>query len=324
MNKKYSVGNLFLRRIIKFSFLLLIVVGFVVIAYPSSASAATYYVAKTGNDTTGDGSSGNPWLTLQKAEDTASNGDTVYANEGTYKENEAAIHGWRPLKGITWIASGTVTVHGTAPGTRVLYSSGTAAASFTGFTIDANDGVDGAKTYAANFAAGTTNKTFVNCIFKDAATSLFAGSTMSGFSVSGSTFEMATANMTGASGSFASSTFSGNTFNVTNGLAAVRAGTAGSSVIFDNNDFNVTSATYIWYVTTSGDYTITNNTFDTVSLTTSGMSFSTGSGTITIEDNDFTHADDSSIISITGDSWSVGVADNSFTSTIAGVARSLC
>lgn len=49
-----------------------------------TCSAATYYVATTGNDTTGDGSSGNPWLTIQKGINTASGGDTVFVTAGTY------------------------------------------------------------------------------------------------------------------------------------------------------------------------------------------------------------------------------------------------
>jgi hypothetical protein len=45
---------------------------------------ADWYVATTGNDTTGNGSSGNPYATLQKAHDVASANDTVYIAAGTY------------------------------------------------------------------------------------------------------------------------------------------------------------------------------------------------------------------------------------------------
>lgn len=42
--------------------------------------ASTYYInADSGNDSTGDGSSGSPWLTLSKAHTSASSGDTVVA-----------------------------------------------------------------------------------------------------------------------------------------------------------------------------------------------------------------------------------------------------
>lgn len=52
----------------------------------SEAGAATYYVAKTGNDTTGDGSLSTPWLTIQKAASTVVAGDTVFVRTGTYQE----------------------------------------------------------------------------------------------------------------------------------------------------------------------------------------------------------------------------------------------
>lgn len=42
---------------------------------------ADYYCdASTGNDTTGDGSSGNPWATIQKAVDNATYGDTIWCS----------------------------------------------------------------------------------------------------------------------------------------------------------------------------------------------------------------------------------------------------
>lgn len=48
-----------------------------------------YYVRKTGNDTTGDGSTGTPWLTLAKALTTVSiaGNHTVYIGAGTYTED---------------------------------------------------------------------------------------------------------------------------------------------------------------------------------------------------------------------------------------------
>lgn len=56
-------------------------------------AATTYYIdGVSGNDTTGDGSSGNPWATIQKGVDeTISNGDsaggnTIYVRTATYTE----------------------------------------------------------------------------------------------------------------------------------------------------------------------------------------------------------------------------------------------
>jgi hypothetical protein len=53
---------------------------------PFLASAATYYVATTGDDTVNTGTLASPWKTLQKAADTIVGGDTVYVRGGTYNE----------------------------------------------------------------------------------------------------------------------------------------------------------------------------------------------------------------------------------------------
>ena len=51
----------------------------------SSAFAATYYVAKGGNDNNS-GTEAAPWVTIQKAANTAVAGDKVYVKNGTYNE----------------------------------------------------------------------------------------------------------------------------------------------------------------------------------------------------------------------------------------------
>lgn len=53
---------------------------------------ATYYVRKDGNDTTGDGSTGAPWLSIQKAITTLSalGGDTLLIGDGTYQEDSGS------------------------------------------------------------------------------------------------------------------------------------------------------------------------------------------------------------------------------------------
>jgi hypothetical protein len=54
---------------------------------------ATYYVRKAGNDTTGDGSTGTPWLTVSKALLTISiaGGHTVNIGDGTYGEDTSGL-----------------------------------------------------------------------------------------------------------------------------------------------------------------------------------------------------------------------------------------
>ncbi len=50
-----------------------------------TASAITYHVGPEGNDNTGDGTTENPFFTIQKAVDTAISGDTVLVSPGTYE-----------------------------------------------------------------------------------------------------------------------------------------------------------------------------------------------------------------------------------------------
>ena len=55
---------------------------------PVKASPGIIYVAKTGNDTTGDGSSGNPYLTIQKAIDVWTiDNETIQVGDGTYTQD---------------------------------------------------------------------------------------------------------------------------------------------------------------------------------------------------------------------------------------------
>lgn len=51
-----------------------------------ASTGATYYVAITGDDNSGDGSLSNPWKTIQKAGDMLQPGDTCIIREGTYYE----------------------------------------------------------------------------------------------------------------------------------------------------------------------------------------------------------------------------------------------
>lgn len=59
------------------------VTGFALIPVPPPPPGEIY-VATTGNDTTGNGSQGNPYATIQKASTVAQPGDTVLVEDGTY------------------------------------------------------------------------------------------------------------------------------------------------------------------------------------------------------------------------------------------------
>ncbi len=58
---------------------------FLALALPPVASAqSTFYVATSGSDSTGDGSSGNPWATIEFAVDQVQDTDTILVKPGTY------------------------------------------------------------------------------------------------------------------------------------------------------------------------------------------------------------------------------------------------
>lgn len=70
---------------------------------------ATYYVAGTGNDATGTGSTGNPWRSLGKAHTSANAGDTIIVRNGTYEEQltiSKANMTWRADTGHTPVVNG--------------------------------------------------------------------------------------------------------------------------------------------------------------------------------------------------------------------------
>ncbi len=58
-----------------------------VAAWATAGSAATYYVAKTGDDTTGSGTSGSPWVTVGKAVAAAGANDTILVGSGVYTQS---------------------------------------------------------------------------------------------------------------------------------------------------------------------------------------------------------------------------------------------
>ena len=92
-----------------------------------------YYVATTGNDTTGDGSVGNPWLTLTKAETAGADGDTVNVGAGIFEEATYLTI----AKQIAWVGAGLgVTFLRSNNNARVLYLNSTKTKSMTGITID--------------------------------------------------------------------------------------------------------------------------------------------------------------------------------------------
>ena len=126
---------------------------------------ATYYIDPAGNDSTGDGSEGLPWLTISKAHTESSNGDTIYCLDGTY----------------TWVSqffTKTITVTGSGP-SAVIFDGDTVAGVQWGTAVDLTVSeitfqdclVSTAQKYRKTFGSSTGASrpiyTFSNCIFHD-------------------------------------------------------------------------------------------------------------------------------------------------------------
>lgn len=77
---------------------------------------ATYYIASTGNDSTGDGSVGNPWKTIAKAFTASSTGDTIVAAAGTWQ-------GWG-VASTLYDFTGTRTLIGAGADSTIIDGSG--------------------------------------------------------------------------------------------------------------------------------------------------------------------------------------------------------
>lgn len=86
---------------------------------------SSYYISPSGNDTTGDGSSGNPWQTLAKAYTASASGDTIVCKDGTYtfasatmadRTIQAENDGLAIFDGgganVNWNLSGTIAIAG--------------------------------------------------------------------------------------------------------------------------------------------------------------------------------------------------------------------
>ena len=123
---------------------------------------ATWYISPSGSDSTGNGSSGNPWLTLAQANSQASSGDTVMCAAGTYSLS-AQISITKSLNiigsGTTGTAGAIFDWGGNTRATCISVSTGTLAFSNMRFRNAA--GVTGGFSIGGAGAA----MTFSNCKF---------------------------------------------------------------------------------------------------------------------------------------------------------------
>lgn len=105
------------------------------------AQAGTWHVATQGSDVTGDGSEANPFATIQHGIDVASQGDTVLAHPGVYREN-INFNGKNITVGSLFVTTGDegyilrTVIDGNRNDHVVTFASGeTATATLSGLTI---------------------------------------------------------------------------------------------------------------------------------------------------------------------------------------------
>ena len=98
---------------------------------------ATYYVKKTGNDSTGDGSSGNPWLTIQHGHDQMADGDTLYVDPGSYNERLVTTKSNITISGTDEVTRPEIWYRNTANYQNVV--SLTRGCTFENFEVHADD-----------------------------------------------------------------------------------------------------------------------------------------------------------------------------------------
>jgi len=141
------------------------------LAFPANtvmAAGDDWYVAPTGNNTTGDGSEGNPWQTISYALSQANSGDTVYAASGNYSEDIVMEIGVT----IQGAGANVTTIKGTGNDSVVYANNLGSGAKLDGFTItNGSAGIGG----GGISLQMSSSPTISNCIITQNSASNYGG-----------------------------------------------------------------------------------------------------------------------------------------------------
>lgn len=139
------------------------------LAGAGEALGATYYVATTGNDSTGTGSISNPWRNIEKGLNTMASGDTLNVRAGTYNSDGSQLNGFK-----TGISAAQPTIIQAYPGESVTYLDTTDRLNMVSIAGKSNiwiSGItfDGQSQSASNIKidSGSQRITITNCVIKN-------------------------------------------------------------------------------------------------------------------------------------------------------------
>lgn len=145
---------------------------------------ATYYIATTGNDTTGNGTEATPWLTISKAYTGSTAGDTIVMAAGTYTWATATMTN-RTLQGAS--ATTTFIAGASTNGQKTWTLGGTFTVNDVTFTTNGRNDGTAYNTGLIGTNSTSSTLTFARCIFTNLSIggTFFNGSNLGASSIFG-------------------------------------------------------------------------------------------------------------------------------------------
>ncbi|MDR3572170.1 MAG: Ig-like domain-containing protein [Candidatus Pacebacteria bacterium] len=263
------------------------------------ASAATIYAnSSTGSDTTGAGTSGNPYQTFTKAYAAASSGDTINLT-GTFdwsnaSETTTVTTGFTINKNITITgqsATSTIVQASSTPGTanRRVFSmaSSNLTVTFENLTIQYGNVASNGGGVSIGASNSGDNITFQNCILNDNyATNGYGGAYYDFYTGGSNTFTMNNCTVQGNSAEGSSNEFGGG-LQLSQGLSTITnstfvgnsAKTTGSAISGYYGSMIVTNSTFTGNSQSDAFNDFYNSGSDTVILTNNTIAYNTASST---------------------------------------------
>lgn len=105
---------------IKNNYIFLGIIYFIATLFSLSLNAATYYVAKTGSDSTGTGTSTNPFKTIPKGVAKLRAGDTLIVRAGIYTETTPSKTAYGVVLQTSGTASAPITIKSEVKGAAII------------------------------------------------------------------------------------------------------------------------------------------------------------------------------------------------------------